>query len=247
MGRRELDQLKDQKLNLKNKMTEKNYNPQQRTEKTMKKQHNVTQKIEQKSNIAETKKHDEKKQKAEPLANSSFTGQIEEKKAEKKTEDGKQEISRSNRENSIRKKIEQKVKKTEASVNGMALPISTKDSVAICRFIKGKKIEMAIADLEQVLAYKKAIPMKGEIPHRKGKGMMSGRYPKNTAVYFIKLLKSLSANANELEEPIITEAIANLASRPFGRFGRIRKKRSHIKIKAVEKKIILNNKIKVKK
>lgn len=227
-----MDQQKDQKLKPRNKMTEKNYNPQQRTEKTMKKQQNVNQKTEQKPNVVETKKHDEKRQKEEPLANSPITNQIKETKVEDKKTEKKTE-----------KKIEQKVKKTEASVNGVDLPISTKDSVAICRFIKGKKIDRAIFDLEQVLLYKKAIPMKGEIPHRKGKGMMSGRYPKNATICFIKLLKSLLANANELEDPIITEAIANLASRPFGRFGRIRKKRSHIKIIMKEKRFISKNKI----
>ena len=130
------------------------------------------------------------------------------------------------------------VKKTEVVVNGTSLPISTKYSVAICKFIKGKKIDRAIEDLEQVIAKKKAVPMKGEIPHRKGKKMMSGRFPKRASENFIKILRSLQANANNhnVDEPIITEAVANLASRPFGRFGRIRKKRTHVKIVAREKK-----------
>ena len=129
------------------------------------------------------------------------------------------------------------VKKTEAIVNVINLPISTKHSIAICRFIKNKKIENAIAELEQVLSFKKAVPIKGEIPHRKGKGMMSGRYPKKATEYFIKLLKALSANANTngLDNPVIVEAIANIASRPFGKFGRVRKKRTHVKIKVIEK------------
>ncbi len=130
-----------------------------------------------------------------------------------------------------------KPKKTSAIVNSFDLPISTRKSVAICKFIKGKKISDAIADLEQILVHKKAIPMRGEIPHRKGK-IMSGRYPKKTAEYIIKVLKSLSANAsvNGLENPIIKESIANMASRPYGRFGSIRKKRTHIKIIVKEKK-----------
>ena len=79
--------------------------------------------------------------------------------------------------------------------------------------------------------------MKGEIPHRKG--MMSGRYPKKSAEYFIKLLKTLSANANVngLESPVISKAIANLASRPYSKFGRVRKKRTHIQIVAIQKPI----------
>lgn len=192
-------------------MTEKNYNPQQKDSKTMKKQENV-QKMEQKTKVVETKKEDKKEIK------------IEDKKTEKKQV--------------------QKIKKDEAIVNGLDLPISTIDSMFICRFIKGKTIDKAIADLEEVLKFKRAIPMSGEVPHRKGKGMMSGRYPIKPVSYFIRMLKDLKANANVngVEEPIIVEAIPNKAYQPFGRFGAVRRKRSHVKIKAVEK-----NKLKIKK
>jgi len=147
---------------------------------------------------------------------------------ETKVEDKKQE-----------KKQETKIaKKNYAIVNGVSLPISTKTSSAICKFIKGKTIEKAIADLEEVTRFKRVIPMKGEIPHKKGKGIMSGRYPIKAISYFIKMLKNLRANAavNGLEEPIIREAIPNRASLPYGRFGSIRRKRTHVKIKVMEKK-----------
>ena len=129
-----------------------------------------------------------------------------------------------------------KVKRDYAVVNGTGLPISTKKARDTCKFIKRKTIEKAISDLEEVIAQKKPMPMKGEIPHQKG--IMSGGYPKKTAEHFIQLLKSLRANAiaNELEEPIIVEAIANIGVRPRGRFGRIKRKRSHVKIKCMEKK-----------
>jgi ribosomal protein L22 len=144
-----------------------------------------------------------------------------------------QEKKEAKKEKSPGKKI---VKRDNAIVNGKGVPISTLDSIYICKFIKKKKIEDAIKDLEEVLKKKKAIPMKGEIPHRKGK-IMSGRYPKKASEEFIKLLKSLQANANTngLESPIIIEAVANIASRPYGRFGRVRRKRTHILIKAKEK------------
>ena len=114
------------------------------------------------------------------------------------------------------------------------IPISTKHSAAICRFIKNKKIDSAISDLEAVLKFKKVVPMRGEIPHRHGKGMMSGRFPKKASENFIKLLKSLKANSNYngLENPIIIGAVANIGERPFGRFGAVRKKRTHIKLVA---------------
>jgi ribosomal protein L22 len=188
-------------------MTEKDYNSQQRSAKAMQKQGNAEQKVE----IAENKKVEDKK---------------EDKKTETKPEDKKE------------KKIVKKVKRDEATANGISLPISTKDSTAICRFIKHKSIDKAISDLELVEKLKKAIPMKGEIPHRKGKGMMAGRYMTKPVGFFIRMLKNLKANANmnEMEEPIITEAVPNRASRPYGRFGAVKRKRTHIFIKVVEKK-----------
>ena len=119
-------------------------------------------------------------------------------------------------------------------MNSSNLPVSTKQSVAICRFIRGKGIEEAISDLEDVLKQRKAVPMKGEIPHRKGRGMMSGRYPEKSTEHFIMLLKSLLANSDNLnvDSPVIAEAVANIGQRPFGRFGRFRRKRTHVRITA---------------
>lgn len=195
-------------------MTEKDYNPQQRTDKTMKKQQKA------KTKIVETPKDnkiDDKKQEIKEHA-------TEEDKVEQKEIPKKQE-----------KKI---IKKDFAIVNAISLPISTKKSVAICKFIRGKKIERAIADLEEVSRFKKAIPMRGEIPHRKGRGMMAGRYPIKPVGFFIKMLKNLKANANVngIEEPVIIEAVPNRASRPYGRFGAVKRKRTHIMIKVMEKK-----------
>ncbi|MBI5803203.1 hypothetical protein HY448_00775 [Candidatus Pacearchaeota archaeon] len=140
-------------------------------------------------------------------------------------------------QNSSEKNKEKKIvkKKTEAVVKGVSLPISTKTAAAVCKFIKGKEIQKAIKELQQVAILKKAVPMKGEIPHRKG--IMSGRYPKKAASEFIKLLKSLSANANmnEIENPMIVRAFTGNASRPFGKRGRVRRKRTHVTIFAERK------------
>ena len=78
---------------------------------------------------------------------------------------------------------------------------------------------------------------------------MSGRFPKRAAKEFIVLLKSLLGNANnhEMNDPIIFEAMSNKASRPYGRFGRWQRKRTHITIKAREKKVKLKEKTKEKK
>jgi ribosomal protein L22 len=83
---------------------------------------------------------------------------------------------------------------------------------------------------------RKAIPMRGEIPHRRG--MMSGRYPVKGANEFIKLLKSLKSNAlvKEIElEKYQIHAIPNNAPRPYKKFGKGRMKRSHVTIKLIKR------------
>ena len=157
-------------------------------------------------------------------------------KSEKKEEIVKREEIKEELEKKKKEIKEETPKKSEAVINARNIPISTKHSIAICAFIKNKKIGNAISELEEVVALKKAIPMKGEIPHRKGK-IMSGRFPKKATSSFLKLLKSLNANANynKLEDPIIIQAIANIGARPYGKFGRVRKKRTHIKIVAKDK------------
>src|SRR3989338_2539166 len=58
----------------------------------------------------------------------------------------------------------EKVKKTEAVARGVSVRASKRHCMYICSFIKGKKIDAAIADLEQVIKIKKIVPFKGEIP-----------------------------------------------------------------------------------
>jgi len=161
----------------------------------------------------------------------------EEVKTEIKEEKKVEEKSASFDDKSHEKKnVKPTKKKTEAVVNAQSLPISTKQAMAICKFIRGKKIPPMIIYLEDVVAMRKAVPMKGEVPHKKG-NIMSGKYPVKAAAIFIKLLKNLTANANVagLNDTIISEAIANIASRPYGKFGTVRKKRTHVKLIARQK------------
>lgn len=127
------------------------------------------------------------------------------------------------------------VKRDSAVVNIRSVPISTKHSVAICDFIRYKKTKVALENMERALRKKMPVPMKGEIPHRKGR-IMSGRYPIKALENFVIIVKSLEANAtsNGINEPVIVEAIANMAQRPFGKFGTVRKKRTNISLKAVD-------------
>ncbi len=173
----------------------------------------------------EDKKHEEKaeeKMKAE-----------QEKQVEQKLEDGIED-KQLREVKSEKKKEPEKIKKEKAIIDVRSLAISTKHSMAICDFIRGKTPEQVIGKLEQVVKLKRAIPMKGEIPHRKG--MMSGRYPVNAAKVFIKLIKQLNGNAsvNGIENPYISLAKANKASRPHRRGGSMRFKRTNVVLEARE-------------
>ena len=105
----------------------------------------------------------------------------------------------------------------------------------ICDFIKGKKIDTAIAELEQVVLKKRAVPYKGEVPHRADPGMMSGRYPVNASKIFIQMLKGLRGNVlvngMDLDKTRITFGMSNWASRPQMKGG-ARFKRTHVVLKA---------------
>ena len=226
-------------------MTEKNYNPQQKQRKAMKKAE-VAIKVKKeiiKDNEGKKKVLDksfkkipetDEKQKEPEKSMVKVEGKISEKsESDTQVKDSKKS------EPKEKKQTKPKVKKSEAVVNSYNLPISTKKSVAICKFIKGKTIDFSLDYLEEVIKEKKAIPMKGEIPHRKGK-MMSGGFPKNSAKQFIILLRSLAGNSvvNEINNPIIVGAVANLASRPYAKFGRWRRKRTHVKLVARDKKSV---------
>ena len=222
MVQQELELQKEPVLKLKNKMEED-------TEIKISQEKKREEKSAEAMQIREETPKEKKKEDIEKIP----TEKSQEEKKEKTEE-------KSEKKNGNVKKEKPKtkfVKKDEAFVKGVSLPISTKTSVAICRFIKGKTINQAVDYLEEVAKGKKVMPMKGEIPHRKGKGIMSGRYPKRASEHFIKLLRSLSANSNNngIENPIMVEAVANVANKPFGRFGRTRKKRTHVSIKVMEK------------
>jgi len=162
------------------------------------------------------------------------------KKAEIKKEDKKTEEIKDEKKEV--KKVQPKIKKDIAVVDVKSAKVSTKYAIEICKFIKGKRIGDAIRDLEDVILKKKAVPMKGEYAHKKSVKKYAsgaGTYPVNASKQFIILLKSLSgnSNANDMNEPIVSGAIANKSPRPAGRFGRWERKRSHIKLVAREMKV----------
>ncbi len=124
----------------------------------------------------------------------------------------------------------------EATARANDASISTKQSIDICKFLKGKTIGQALKELEEVKAYERAIPSTREMPHRKGLGMAGGRYHIKASDVFITLLKSLEANASakgiDVEKAKIS-AKADKASRPHksGKYSGRRFKRTHILVK----------------
>ena len=163
-------------------------------------------------------------EKKEEVKKETVTEKKEEKKEEKKTETKKET-----------KKPVSDVKEVVVRANDAS--VSTKHAMAICKFMKHRKIDYCIEFLEDVTKFKKAVPMKGEIPHRKGIG--TGRYPIKASAFFIKLLKNLKANASSRNvdaSKLVIEAKTNLASRPRkpGKYHR-KFKRSHIEVKGVLK------------
>lgn len=139
-----------------------------------------------------------------------------------------------------KKVVKHIAKKDVAVANAYGVHISKRHGMYISSFIKGKSIDKAISDLEEVIMFKKAVPFKGEIPHRKGKGMMSGRYPVAASKIFIPLLKTLKGNASvnglDIDKTRISLASTNLASRPQRRGGE-KGKRAHILLEAREIKL----------
>ena len=153
--------------------------------------------------------------------------QVKEHKPQVETHDHKQTTAV---KEEVTKKVENKAeskkapkqqiqKKEQATTYGRNIHMSKKHGMAICKMIKGKKIDEAIQDLQRVIKMKKVVPFNGEIPHRKGKGMMSGRYPIKASGLFITLLKGLKGNVivngMELETTVISEASANWGYRPL--------------------------------
>ena len=103
---------------------------------------------------------------------------------------------------------------------------STKYSTEMCREIKGKRIDKAIAFLNRVESQQDFLPLRKfnkKVAHRKGEsksGVKAGRYPEKTCKAFVKLLESVKANADfkgmDAENLLIVHAFASIGFRRRG-------------------------------
>ncbi len=106
------------------------------------------------------------------------------------------------------------------------LKVSTKNSIEICRFIKGMGLDDAVSYMEGVVDKKKAVPFRRFIrdqAHRKGLG--PGRFPVNAAKEFISLLNNAKNNADvkglDTERLVVYNAQANIGAGRHYRGGRM--------------------------
>ncbi len=153
--------------------------------------------------------------------------------------DHKHEDKKTDQKHEEKKEVKpevKRVKKDHAIVRNDSVHISKRHGMYICSFIKGKTVDVAIKQLEEVIMLKRAVPFKGEIPHRKG-DIMSGRYPVAASKIFIPMLKNLKGavlyNGMDITKTRISAAYTNFAPRPQRRGG-MKGKRASVFIEARE-------------
>ncbi len=160
-------------------------------------------------------------------------------KVDGKESSNKNKVEEKKVENAKTKKTKQKEipKKEVAIANGYSLKISPKQSVYVCRVIRGKSPENAIKRLQDVISEKRPVPMAGlEVGHKKGRGLAGGKFPKNACKAIIEIVKQVWANAvvAGIGNPVITIVKSDRASAPYRRSGQ-KAKRTHIHIEVREK------------
>ena len=165
------------------------------------------------------------------------TEKVEEKKIEEtKVEETKVEATKKEeaKVEETKKVVKAKeiVKKDVAIANGFSLKISPKQSKYVCRLLRGKTPEAAVARLQAVIDEKRPVPMAAlEVGHKKGSGLAGGKFPKNACKGIMEIVKQAGANAvvAGIENPIITIAKSDQAAAPYRKAGR-KAKRAHIHI-----------------
>lgn len=129
-----------------------------------------------------------------------------------------------------------------ASVYGKDLPISTKQSIEICNFLRGRDLQKSKEILEKVIILKLAVPYRRfnrDTGHKKRR-VGAGRYPVKACKEILRLLESLEVNAQnkglDTAALFISSIVPNKGAKVM-RYGRKRAvmKLTHIKITAEER------------
>jgi large subunit ribosomal protein L22 len=110
---------------------------------------------------------------------------------------------------------------------GREMPISPRHSIAICKYIRGWRLERAKDFLADVVKLKAAVPDRryGGSGHRRGK-LGPGRYPEKAARQILKVLEGAEANAEYkglvTEDMVVVHIAAHRGRAWEGRFARAR-------------------------
>jgi large subunit ribosomal protein L22 len=116
---------------------------------------------------------------------------------------------------------------TTARAIGRELPISPRHSIAICRHIKGWRLEKAKDFLAEVIELKAPVPDTrfGGSGHRRGK-VGPGRFPEKAAKQILKVLEGAEANAEYkglvTDDMVIIHIASHRGKAWEGRFPRAR-------------------------
>lgn len=125
-----------------------------------------------------------------------------------------------------------------ARVLGKSLGISTKVSIEICNYIRGKKVAVAKKLMEEAIALKTPIPFKrftDGVGHKSG-NITSGRFAVKAATTFLKMLNSVESNAADkgldVEALVIVHINAHKGAQQwhYGRMRRRKMKRTSLEI-----------------
>jgi len=126
---------------------------------------------------------------------------------------------------------------------GLSLPISLKDSIEVCNYIRGKDVDEAKKLLENVTCEKQAVPMRRfnkDRGHKKGIG--PGKYPKNVCKEILELLEGVAANAQFKGLNTSSMLVKHISVQKgatqwhYGRQRRRQMKRTHIELVVEEQK-----------
>jgi len=136
------------------------------------------------------------------------------------------------------------VNEHRAKAVGLLSPISAKQGVEICNFIRGKDTQKAKDILNEVIDMKKPIPFKRFTEgagHKHGIG--PGKYPVKACKEILKLIKLVEANAQHNGLDTSSLVIVHICAKKgpkswhYGRQSRIAMKRTHVEIVVEEKEI----------
>ena len=127
---------------------------------------------------------------------------------------------------------------------GLLMPISTKQSIEICKLIRGKNIQKAKKILNEAIDMKKPIPytrFTDGAGHKHGIG--PGKYPVKACREILKLVNLVEANAQHKGLDTSSLEIIHICAKKgpkswhYGRQSRIAMKRTHVEIVVEEKEV----------